>query len=392
MTSHRILSTFAITSLGAMTLAGCTPNNPASGFDGSIKVSSTESECKVSATEIKAGNTVFNVTNDGSQVTEFYILAEDGLRIISEVENIGPGITRDLTVTLSEGNYKTACKPGMVGDGIRGDLTVTANPDAQEVSADEQKLREDAQTQYAAYTKDQIDQLVTATESFAEAYKSGDDDAAREQYAPARLHFERVEPVAESFGDLDPALDAREADLEEGQEWTGWHRIEKDLWQPTAEENDGKKYTPLTDAERAEVADKLVEDTKSLQEKSRDLALTVDQIGNGAKGLLDEVAASKVTGEEEIWSHTDLSDFQGNIDGAKVAYDVLKPIAEKKDAELTKDLDKKFADVQQLLDQHSTDGTFVSYEELSEDQVRELSDAIDSLSEPLSKLTGTVVS
>lgn len=390
--TNRILSIFALCSLAAMTLAGCTPNTPQGSSDGAIKVSSTENECAVSATEIKAGNTVFNVTNDGSQVTEFYILAEDGLRIISEVENIGPGITRDLTVTLAEGNYKTACKPGMVGDGIRGDLTVTANPDAQEVSADEQKLREDAQTQYAAYTKDQIEQLVAATEAFAEAYKSGDDEAAREQYAPARVHFERVEPVAESFGDLDPALDSREADLEEGQEWTGWHRIEKDLWQPTAEENDGQQYTPLTEAERAEVADKLVADTKSLQEKSRDLTLTVDQIGNGAKGLLDEVAASKVTGEEEIWSHTDLSDFQGNIDGAKVAYDVLKPIAEKKDSELTKDLDAKFAEVQQLLDQHSTNGKFVSYEELSEDQVRELSDAIDSLSEPLSKLTGTVVS
>ena len=57
------------------------------------------------------------------------------------------------------------------------------------------------------------------------------------------MHYERIEPVAESFGDLDPALDARQADIEEGKEWTGWHKIEKDLWQPTAENNGGKKYT-----------------------------------------------------------------------------------------------------------------------------------------------------
>ena len=118
----------------------------------------------------------------------------------------------------------------------------------------------------------------------------------------------------------------------------------------------------------------------------------MDQIANGAKGLLDEVTASKVTGEEEIWSHTDLSDFQGNVDGARVAFEDLRPIVEKKDSELASNIDEKFKDVQALLDQHREGEGFVSYTELSEDQVRELSDSIDALSEPLSKLTGVVVS
>ena len=51
---------------------------------------------------------------------------------------------------------------------------------------------------------------------------------------------------------------------------------------------------------------------------SQTLSFTVDQIGNGAKSLLDEVATGKVTGEEEAWSHTDLYDFQANVDGARV--------------------------------------------------------------------------
>lgn len=61
----------------------------------------------------------FKVKNEGTKVNEFYVLGSDGLRIISEVENIGPNLSRDLTVELSEGSYKTACKPGMVGDGIQ---------------------------------------------------------------------------------------------------------------------------------------------------------------------------------------------------------------------------------------------------------------------------------
>lgn len=387
------LSTTAVLSLGLLALTGCTPNNPenASGEE-SIKVSSTENECNLSTTETKAGTTTFSVTNDGTQVTEFYVLAEDGLRILSEVENIGPGITRDLTVDLAQGKYQTSCKPGMVGEGIKGKFTVTENPDASPIAADEQELRDQAVEQYTLYVKDQVEQLKTKTDEFADAYAAGDDEKARSLYASARLHFERIEPVAESFGDLDPQLDAREADLEEGQKWTGWHKIEKDLWQPKAAANDGKQYKPLTNAERKDIASQLKKDTQSLYDQTRNLELNVDQIGNGAKSLLDEVTASKVTGEEEIWSHTDLSDFQGNVDGARVAFENLQPIVEKKDPELAKTLTTKFDDVQKLLDKHKDGEGFKTYDQLSEKEVRELSDAIDALSEPLSKLTGIVLS
>lgn len=384
-------TTGAALTLAVLALTGCTDNTASNSADGTVRVSSTESECTLSTTEVKAGKNTFSVTNDGSQVTEFYVLAEDGLRILSEVENIGPGITRDLTVNLAEGTYKTSCKPGMVGDGIIGDLTVAANPDESPVSADEQALRDTAITQYTAYIKDQTEQLKTKTDAFADAYATGDDEQARSLYAAARLHYERIEPVAESFGDLDPQLDLREADLEEGQTWTGWHLMEKDLWQPTAEDNGGQAYTPLTESQRKDAATQLKEDTQSLYDQTRDLELTLDQITNGAKSLLDEVAFSKVTGEEEIWSHTDLSDFQGNIDGARVAFEDVRPLLEAKDAELAQTIDGRFTDIQSLLDQHRDDEGFVPYTQLSEDQVRELSDAIDALSEPLSQLTGILV-
>lgn len=118
--------------------------------------------------------------------------------------------------------------------------------------------------------------------------------AARDLYPRARVHWERIETVAESFGDLDPRMDLREAALEPGQEWTGWHAIEKDLWPPE------ERYTPLTEAERQSMADQLVADTQELYDRTRDMDFTADQIGNGAKGLLDEMATGKVTGEEEI--------------------------------------------------------------------------------------------
>ncbi|WP_312395952.1 iron uptake system protein EfeO [Kocuria sp.] len=375
----------AVTAVGLMfTLAACQPNDQG-GENGAIAVSSTDDQCDVGVEEAPAGTLRFDVINEGSKVTEFYLLGEDGLRIVGEVENIAPGLNRTLTVSAPQGQYFTACKPGMVGEGIRNEFIVTEGEGGSEVNAEDSQLKDQATTQYAAYVKDQTEQLMTGTEEFAKAYAAGDAEKAREMYAPVRMHWERVEPVAESFGDLDPKLDLREADLEEGQEWTGWHRIEKDLWPPA------EGYQHMSQADRQKYADQLVADTRVLYDRTRDLSFTADQLSNGAKELLDEVATGKVTGEEEIWSHTDLWDFQANVDGARIAYENLSPLLDKRDAELNTTLDTRFSDLQELLDQHKEGDGFAYYDELSQEQVKELSDAVNALSEPLSMVTEKVV-
>ncbi len=382
--ARTLLTITAGASLTAL-LAGCTSTASTTGDAGSIAVTSTDDACDVAVTEAPSGVLQFSVTNSGSQVTEFYLLAEDGLQVLGEVENIGPGLARDLVLQAAPGTYTVACKPGMTGDGIRSTFMVTDSGIDTTPTGEDAELVTQATTAYAAYVKDQTEQLLTGTEEFAQAYATEDDDLARSLYAATRMHWERIEPVAESFGDLDPILDAREADLEDGQEWTGWHRIEKDLWPPA----DG--YTAMTPAERKAMAAKLVEDTKTLYDRTRDMTFTVDQLGNGAKELLDEVATGKITGEEEIWSNTDLWDFQANLEGAKVMYAGLKPLLERKDAALASTLDEQFASVQALLDQHRDGDGFVLYTDLTADQVKALAAAVDGLGEPLSRLTSAVL-
>ncbi len=389
--SPRLLAAGA--AVTALALTGCTDNAPstsaggsggASGSAGPLTVTSTDTACEVSAASAGSGNLAFSVTNAGSKITEFYLLGQDGLRIVGEVENIGPGLTRDLVVRAAPGQYFTACKPGMVGDGIRSAFTVTDSGADLDAGSDPELVAQ-ANTQYASYVKDQTEQLKAKTEKFAALYKAGKDDEARALYAPARVHWERIETVAESFGDLDPRMDLREADLEPGQKWTGWHAIEKDLWPPKT------GYKAFTTAQRTAMADQLVKDTDELYTRTRDLTYTVDQIGNGAKGLLDEVATGKVTGEEEIWSHTDLWDFQANVDGARVAWEGLRPILKKRDAALDAQIQLRFNELQKLLDQHKKGDGFVTYDTLTKEQVKALSDAVNALSEPLSKVTAAVV-
>ena len=375
--------------IAAPLLAACTENDSAAGADKgdprTLTVNSSTDACELSATSAPAGTLTFDVTNTGSQVTEFYLLGEDGLTIKAEIENIGPSINRKLTVNAPAGKYVTACKPGMTGDGIRADFTVEKSGDDPAVSADERQQVDTALENYEAYVNDQSDQLVTATEKFVALYKAGKDDEARALYPDARMHWERIETVAESFGDLDPLTDAREADLEPGQKWTGWHRIEKDLWPPAG-------YQALTRQERATYGDDLMKNIKTLDTRIAGLDYTVDQIANGSRGLLEEVANGKVTGEEEAWSHTDLWDFQANVDGARVGWEGVEPIVATKDAALAKQLDERFAALQALLDKQKAGSGFVFYDQVDDADKKALSDAVNALSEPLSRLTAAVLS
>jgi iron uptake system component EfeO len=351
-----------------------------------LTVTATDDACTVSAADAPSGTLTFAVTNKGSKVNEFYLFAEDGVRVVGEVENIGPGITRNLVVRIKPGTYVAACKPGMSGDGIRSDFTVTDSGEPVAAPAIE-TLLSDATEEYTAFVRREADELLEETEAFAGLYRDGKDDEARASYAPTRMHWERIEPVAESFGDVDPKLDLREADLEAGQEWTGWHRIEKDLWPPA---NDAS-YVPLTMVQRAALADQLVADTKDLRGRVSVVTLSPDQLSNGAKELLDEVATGKITGEEEVWSGTDLWDFQANVDGAKMAFEVLEPVLREKDPALLIELDERFDDVQKLLDAQKKGDGFVIYRDLSPEQIKAMADAVNALGEPLSRLTAAVV-
>ncbi|WP_419961728.1 iron uptake system protein EfeO [Psychrobacillus sp. BM2] len=240
----------------------------------------------------------------------------------------------------------------------------------------------DLSTELSAYKQfalEQMDQFLLETEKFVKLFKAGDIEGAKAAYAPARMYFERSEPIAESFGDLDPRIDGRLADIqEEGkgeEEWTGYHKLEYELW----EEN--------TTAGYEDVADQLLADAKELHALVQTVEVTPDLMITGAVDLLNEVSTSKITGEEEIYSHTDLYDFKANIEGAEKIFEILRSKLEAKDKELVATLDEKFKAVDDLLAQHeTTGGGYVSYEELTEENTKALSAAVNQLGEPLSQM------
>jgi iron uptake system component EfeO len=106
--------------------AGCAADAEAEGAV-RVAVTATDNSCDLNRVDLPSGPTTFEVTNRGSKVTEVYVYGQDGAgftKVISEVENIGPGTSRDMTVTLGGGAYEVACKPGQQGDGIRTKISV----------------------------------------------------------------------------------------------------------------------------------------------------------------------------------------------------------------------------------------------------------------------------
>lgn len=360
--------------LTVLAVGGCTasPDAPATASD-VVTVTADDTTCAVAVTEMPAGVQVFRISNDGKKVTEFYIFAA-GDRIVGEVENVAPGLSRDLRVDLPVGAYQAVCKPGMVGQGIRRPLTVTAGPSLSAAAVDPSLLS--AAETYAAYVREQADDLLTRTKIWVAEVKSGDERAARAGFASTRAPYERIEPVAETFADLDPRIDARDTDLPEGEAWTGFHRLEKDLWT-------GTRADPA-------VADQLLADVTTLHARLTTQSFTALEIANGAKTLLDEVATKKVTGEEDHYSHTDLSDFAANLDGCRAAVDALRPAINGRDAALGPSIDEQFTAVGALLTRHRKGAGYADYTTVTPAQVRELSDAINALAEPVSRL-GAVV-
>ncbi|WP_066953194.1 iron uptake system protein EfeO [Streptomyces lushanensis] len=368
----------AATAVAALTaVTGCAEKSDAKAGDGAVQVTAKDDACELSRNEFPAGHVELAVENKGSKVTEVYVLFPDD-RIVTERENIGPGTKATVTAEVKAGSYEIVCKPGMKGDGIRQKVTVTGG-----TAVKRSPEMDAAVAGYRKYVQAQADETLPKVKVFTDAVRAGDLEAAKKAYAPSRIGWERTEPVAESFGDIDPKVDVRADGLESGQEWTGWHRLEKALWAD-------KKLGPETTA----LADTLDKDLADWQKRVGKAEITPTSMANGAKELLDEVAAGKVTGEEERYSHTDLVDFKANVEGAQQSYELLKPVASKNDPALVTELDKQFSALSALLDKYrdAPDSyEFTSYEKVGKAQRKELSDGVNALAEPLSKLAAAVV-
>ena len=344
--------------------------------DGSVNIAVNDAACEPMALTVPSGQTVFNIQNNSGRKLEWEIL--QGVMVVDERENIAPGLADKMTVTLLPGEYEMTC--GLLTN-PRGKLTVSDSGfKPTESQADMAKL-EKPLAEYKAYVQAEAKALVAKTTEFTTAVKASDIDKAKSLFAATRYHYERIEPIAELFNELDPAIDAREDDFKQGPKdpaFTGFHRIEYALWveNSTAGVN--------------EIADKLLADVKTLQQEIDVLSFPPNKVVGGAAVLIEEVAGSKISGEEDRYSHTDLSDFQANIKGAQKIVDLFRPLIAEKNQALLDKTDANFKTVNDILAKYTTANGFETYDKLTEADRKTLQAPINALAEDLAQLRGTL--
>jgi iron uptake system component EfeO len=344
-----------------------------------VAVTITSAGCSAEHDSYASGPLTFNVKNvDASAVSELELLSES--RILGERENLPPGFSGSFSLNVEPGTYQLYC-PGAAAE--KTPLAITGSATTAPATSTHGLLVSGAAA-YKDYVVAQSDQMVGAVTDLQKAIASGDVAAAQLAYIHARPFYERIEPVAESFPGLDFAIDARPQMVEKGQRWTGFHPIERGLFQ--------RKST----AGLGPLAAKLVSDATKLKTLTNGLSgFQPAELANGAVGLLEEAATSKITGEEERYSRTDLQTFAANIEGSEQAFQFLHDGLVRIDPRLTSTVQARFDALNAVLDTYKTTDNpsgYKYYDQLTKADTRKISQALLAVQEPLSKVAGKVVS
>jgi iron uptake system component EfeO len=371
-----IRGTLAVCAVAALSLSAC--GSVAVKNAKVLAVTLTDDGCTPRHISVAAGPVTFDVANGGtSKVSEMELKNTSGV-ILGESESVVEGLRGKFSLNLASGKYVVNCPTDDAED--QGTLQATGTTTVTTDAASTALLRR-ATSAYRRYVEGEVELLSKGTAQFLGALRAGELDRAKALFGPVRSHYEAIEPVAESFGKLDPEIDARVNDVAKSSEWGGFHRIERTLWEQH------------TTRGTAAYASALRRDVETLERKVKTLELQPAQLANGAVELMNEVTNSKITGEEDRYSHTDLSDFQANMAGSREAFELLRPaLRQTHNAKLVRTIEARFAAVQRGLDAYRRDTPlgFALYGELTPQDRSKFATEVGALDEPLASVAAKV--
>ena len=213
--------------------------------------------------------------------------------------------------------------------------TEATTPTPTSAAAASNPLADKAATEYQAYAVEQTGELVRVVKTLTDAVRAGNLQAAQEAYAPSRLPWERIEPLAGLVEEIDGKVDARVDDFAgvDDAAFTGWHRLEYLLFEKNT--TDGG----------APFADQLDKDIATLQQQMPTVKVKPVDVAVGAAELIEEVSEGKITGEEDRYSKTDLWDFDANLQGSQVAVGKLEPALVQADPALLGKIEAGFTEI-----------------------------------------------
>jgi len=364
----------------AVLVAGCSDDGGSGGGSAAepVSVTLTEAGCDPTTVSATGGTVTFAVKNDRDAKAEFEILSKTPEILIEKF--LASKAAGNFQVNLAAGSYEIIC--GAPSD-TRAALTVTGDGGVAVLKVDKTAL-DAAVTAYTAYVREQTNALATGTKAFTDAVRAGDTEKAKTLYAQVRIPWERIEPVAELFPDSDGVIDSRADDFEKKEadsEFTGFHAIEYGLW------SDGTINGAKVDL--ISLANRLDNDIAALIALVNGLEIQPQLMTNGAAALIEEAANTKITGEEERYSKTDLATFAANVEGSRKVFDLVEVLLNGVNKKLGDSITKDFKTVDDLLAKYKDDAGYASYDKVTSGDRDKFKSSMASLSEDLAQVTGS---
>jgi iron uptake system component EfeO len=384
--TSRLTAVIALITGAVVVAAGCSSSasksktTADSGKTATVSVSLTPQGCAAKPAKVATGDVLFNVTNkNASAVTEAELRTSNGSKILGEQENLTPGLSGGFELTLAPGSYELNC-PGASQEHWK--FTVTGKSTGASWQSNPQLAS--AVKGYTTYIDQQTTDLVSSSQTFCQAVNAGNLNQAKILYPKTRVYYERIEPVAEIWGTLDTEIDGRwENPVTVASQFIGFHRLEQLMWSDNTLTGAPALCSGLVKHEQ-----QLLTLVKSAQYNPLELA-------SGATDLVNEAATSKISGEEERYSNTDLPVFKANVDGAMEVVTLLTPYLQKKDPSLLGQIKQRDAAVLTALSKYQAspgydDTGYVEYSTVLDTQRRTLSSSVNALAETLSKVSTQV--
>ncbi|MGE8065809.1 iron uptake system protein EfeO [Pseudomonas sp. NPDC089569] len=337
-----------------------------------VLVSINQHSCQPNDLTVPAGHSSFRIVNRSDRAVEWEIL--DGVLVVEERENIAPGLSQVINANLQPGDYAITC--GLLSN-PRGTLhvTPTAASDAAAEARPSMVAFVGPLSEFRVYLSRQGNALIEAVTALDQAIEAGDLSQAQALYATARAAYQRLAPAAQRHAELDNAINAR-ADYFEKREqdpaFTGFHRIEYALFQQ-------RNLDGL-----AAVSQRLISDVTALKQQLLAESLPPEYLVSIVVRNLNTLADVRAgSGEEERYSHIDLSGFAGNLDAARKVVELLRPLLSKSASDLLPKLDGAVAGFDAELKGLKVADGFASYDSIGPDQRRQIADKARALAAAL---------
>ena len=323
MRAPAALVTLAVLALTA-TLAGCSSSaahrgSIATTAAGVTTVGVSVTGCGAGWHATSAGTQRLALRNTDTRAGEVTVTDPTTGAVYAEVENLGPGTTVPLTVTLGSGRYALRCamEDEAVVTGPVLTLTGTTTGAAHGVvPVDQADLVKPTQA-YERYVTSHVPDLVARTTRISNDLRHGNLGAARRDWLPAHLAYERLGAAYGAFGDLDGEINGLPQGLPRGVHdpgWTGFHRLEYGLWH-------GQSAASLRP-----VATALVGSERKLRAVFADSQLDPAELVIRAHEISENALQLELTGESDLGSHSSLATVSAALDGTATTLALVTPL------------------------------------------------------------------